>query len=71
MKTTNGEVVSKSYVKTRIKDLITREDKKNPISDDKIQKALEHEGFDIKRRTVAKYREELKLLPSHLRRKKS
>jgi RNA polymerase sigma-54 factor len=42
-----------------IKDIIEQEDKKKPLSDDQITKMLTEKGFDIARRTVAKYRERL------------
>ena len=44
------------------------EDSRKPLSDDKIVKGLAEKGIKIARRTVAKYRDELGILPSHLRR---
>lgn len=67
----NGDIVSKASVKKRIETLVNAEDRKAPLTDMSIQEALEREGFVIKRRTVAKYREELKILPVHLRKKAS
>lgn len=69
MADTNGGVVSKASVKDRIGALIRQEDQRAPLSDGRIQELLEREGFAIKRRTVAKYREELKILPGHLRKR--
>ena len=65
----NGEIVSKASVKKRLETLVKAEDQKEPLTDMDIQEALEREGFVIKRRTVAKYREELKILPVHLRKR--
>ncbi len=55
-------------VKKRIRELIEAEDKKKPLSDREIADILKGEGFDIARRTVAKYREELGIPPSSKRR---
>ena len=67
----NGDVTSKVNIKNTIKRLIDTEDKTRPTSDSEIQQELEKEGIKIKRRTVAKYRNSQKILPVHLRRKKS
>ena len=48
-------------------DVIDKEDKTKPLSDQKLQKILEDKDIKISRRAIAKYREELKILPSHLR----
>ena len=48
--------------------LIEMEDEKKPLSDQKIAEILNREGFHIARRTVAKYRDQLKILPAKLRR---
>jgi len=54
-------------VQDRIRQLIESEDHKNPYSDDKLAQMLKESGIDIARRTVAKYREMLKILPSNKR----
>jgi RNA polymerase sigma-54 factor len=51
-----------------INDLVALEDKSRPYSDQDLVKKLQEKGLKIARRTVAKYREELGLLPSNLRR---
>lgn len=61
---------SADKIKALIKSFIKKEDSKNPLSDSQIKKLLKHEGIDIARRTVAKYRDSMKILPSHLRRGK-
>ncbi len=55
-------------VKKRIRELIEAENKQRPLSDREIANILNKEGFDIARRTVAKYREELGIPPSSKRR---
>lgn len=64
----SGASVSNTSVKEMIADLINLEDKSLPLSDDKLVKKLQEKGITIARRTVAKYREELGILPSNLRR---
>ncbi|MBI4242102.1 MAG: RNA polymerase factor sigma-54 [Candidatus Rokubacteria bacterium] len=66
--TGNGEVVSSISVKKMIQDLLAREDPSKPLSDQEITQVLKERGLSIARRTVAKYREEVGLLPSHQRR---
>ena len=60
---------SSTHVKDVIKKMIRSEDPKKPLSDSKIQKLLALAGIAIARRTVAKYREKQKILPSQLRKK--
>jgi RNA polymerase sigma-54 factor len=64
----SGASVSNTSVKELIADLITMEDKSSPLSDQEIVVKLQEKGLSIARRTVAKYREELGILPSNLRR---
>ena len=56
-------------VAARLRELVDGEDSKHPLNDQKIADALAAEGVKIARRTVAKYREELGILPSSLRKK--
>lgn len=63
------EKISTENVKERIKDLISNEDKSNPLSDQDISEILMKENINIARRTVAKYREGYKILPSKMRRR--
>lgn len=65
--TDSGEEVSSREVKQIIKDLISAESKSKPLSDDKIEKILNEKGYNIARRTVAKYREQLNLPVARLR----
>jgi RNA polymerase sigma-54 factor len=64
----SGASVSNTSVKEMIADLINMEDKSSPLSDQELVAKLQEKGITIARRTVAKYREELGLLPSNLRR---
>lgn len=67
--TTDGESVASESVKLKIKELISKEDIKDPYSDQKIVELLKTSGIVIARRTVAKYRDILKILPSSRRKK--
>ena len=65
--TDSGEDVSSREVKNELKLIIEQEDKKKPYSDDKLEKMLKAKGYNIARRTVAKYREQLNLPVARLR----
>ncbi|MDP0490027.1 MAG: RNA polymerase factor sigma-54 [Verrucomicrobiota bacterium JB023] len=65
--TAGGTDVSNAGVRQAIQDLIEDEDPRKPLSDSAIEKALKAQGINVARRTVAKYREQLNILPSHLR----
>ncbi len=65
--TDSGEEVSSREVKQIIKDIIDAEDKNKPLSDDKLEKILNDKGYNIARRTVAKYREQLNIPVARLR----
>ncbi len=65
--TSSGEDVSSREVKNVLAEFINKEDKKKPLSDDKLEKALKARGYNIARRTVAKYREQLNIPVARLR----
>jgi RNA polymerase sigma-54 factor len=65
--TGRGEMVSSISVKKMIQDLVAQENLQKPLSDQEITRSLKQSGLSIARRTVAKYREELGILPSHQR----
>jgi RNA polymerase sigma-54 factor len=65
--TSEGVALSNTSVKEAIADLVRGEDGKNPLSDKEIVEILSERGIPIARRTVAKYRAELNILPSNLR----
>jgi len=67
METENDSPESQKSVIEKIKRLVDGEDKRKPLSDQKIMKLLQADGIIIARRTVAKYRELLKILPTYLR----
>jgi RNA polymerase sigma-54 factor len=69
IKTDSGEGMSNTSVKGMIDEMIAKEDTTKPLSDEEIVTQLKTKGIVIARRTVAKYRSELNILPSHLRRK--
>lgn len=64
-----GSEVSANAVRSRIRALIEGEDPRKPLSDAKLEALLEAEGFQVARRTIAKYRDQLKLLPASLRKR--
>lgn len=66
--TDTGEEVSTREVKRILSDLIAGEDKKNPVSDERLTELLQGKGYEIARRTVAKYREQLMIPVARLRR---
>jgi RNA polymerase sigma-54 factor len=57
----SGETASWDSVKSRVKELVDREDKHDPMSDDLVAETLHKEGINISRRTVAKYRQQLNI----------
>jgi RNA polymerase sigma-54 factor len=67
--TATGESLSNTSVKQAILDLVKHESGSAPLSDHEIVEILSERGIPIARRTVAKYRSELNILPSHMRRK--
>lgn len=62
-----GEDVSTAAIQSRIKALVKDEEPKKPLSDQRIAVLLKEDGFNVARRTVAKYREALGIQSSHLR----
>lgn len=67
IKTASGVGMSNTSVKDMIAEMIEKEDPTKPLSDEEIVKMLAQKGIVIARRTIAKYRSELNILPSHLR----
>jgi RNA polymerase sigma-54 factor len=67
LKTDNGEVASSRKIKARIAEIIEKEDKRKPLSDQAIAALLKQDGFQVARRTVAKYRDKLGVLPARMR----
>jgi RNA polymerase sigma-54 factor len=65
--TDTGEDVSSKEVKYILKEIIDSEDKRKPYSDDKLEKMLNDKGYNIARRTVAKYREQMNIPVARLR----
>ena len=67
LQTQDGQEVSTFEVKNILKDLIEEEDKRKPLSDEKLKDFLKDKGYNIARRTVAKYREQLHIPVARLR----
>lgn len=67
LQTDSGEEVSTREVKSILNDLISNEDKRKPLSDQKLMEYLNEKGYNIARRTVAKYREQLNIPVARLR----
>ena len=67
LQTDSGEEVSTREVKKILSDIIESEDKKHPYSDEKLTEMLQEKGYNIARRTVAKYREQLNISVARLR----
>ncbi|MBM3284838.1 MAG: RNA polymerase factor sigma-54 [Candidatus Aminicenantes bacterium] len=65
-----GEEISSLKIKEKIKKLIESEDRNQPLSDIEIEEILSRNNLKIARRTVAKYRKQLKIPPSHIRKRK-
>lgn len=64
-----GETASSIQIKEKIRDMIKKEDKTDPLSDQKMMESLLAEGIRISRRTVAKYREQMNILTATQRRR--
>ncbi len=69
MKNDQGDDVSTKEIKKILQDVIANEDKKKPLTDEKLAKILKEKGYLIARRTVAKYREQLNIPVARLRKK--
>lgn len=67
MQTDTGEEISSREVKAILKECIENEDKKKPLTDDRLSEILKEKGYIIARRTVAKYREQMNLPVARLR----
>ena len=67
MASSDGDDVSTRQIKDTLKQIIDDEDKTKPLSDDDLSQELEKKGFPIARRTVAKYREQLRIPSARFR----
>jgi len=67
MQKEDGEEVSTRQIKSILKDYIDNEDKKKPLTDERLSKLLKEQGYMIARRTVAKYREQMNIPVARLR----
>jgi RNA polymerase sigma-54 factor len=69
LSTSSGEDISARGVKDKIQNLVDDEDSKKPLTDQAIVSLLKSEGVNIARRTVAKYRDQLGILPARMRKR--
>ena len=67
MQKDDADAATSKQVMAAIQDLIDAEDKQNPLSDEKLAVLLKQKGFDIARRTIAKYREFMKIPIARMR----
>ncbi|MBN2564545.1 MAG: RNA polymerase factor sigma-54 [Candidatus Eisenbacteria bacterium] len=67
IRTSDGSEIASKAVRDAMKEIISKEDKKRPLSDQKLAEELKRMGFRISRRAVAKYREQMKILRAGLR----
>lgn len=65
----DGSDISTVKIKNRLREFIETESSKKPLSDQKLSELLTKDGFKVARRTVAKYREQMKILPARMRQK--
>jgi len=68
VKQENGELYSSKAIKSKIKELLENENKENPLTDQQVANHFKQKGISISRRAIAKYRHQLKILPSQSRR---
>ena len=69
LETADGDEISNMFIKSKIKDIIEKENPKKPLNDQTISEMLRTDGFLVARRTVAKYREQMMIPVARLRRK--
>ena len=67
--TETGESMSNTSVKNALAEVVRSEDQKKPLSDEKLVQKLKEQGITIARRTVAKYRDQLGILPARMRKR--
>ena len=63
----DGTTISNKVIKEHLNELLENEDKRNPLTDEKLSEQLDRKGYHISRRTVAKYRQELNYVTARLR----
>jgi len=68
METESGEAISNQKIKNALRETIEQENKSKPLSDEALSIALKEQGFNVARRTVTKYREQLEIPVARLRR---
>ena len=71
MTNSDGEDISTKEIKKTLEEMIEDEDKRKPLTDEALSKALKEKGYPVARRTVAKYREQLNLPVARMRKQVS
>lgn len=69
VRTESGKEMSTRSVKTALRDIIDKEDKRRPLSDDAIKDMMNEKGYPVARRTIAKYREQMGVPVARLRKR--
>jgi len=69
LSTTTGEDASARSIRAQIQKMVADEDPKNPLTDQQIVEMFAQKGVKIARRTVAKYRDQLSILPARMRKR--
>src|SRR2546427_1934041 len=69
LSTTTGEDASARAIRAQIQKMVADEDSKNPLTDQQIVEMFAQKGVKIARRTVAKYRDQLSILPARMRKR--
>jgi RNA polymerase sigma-54 factor len=67
LRTESGEDASSKKIKARIQEMIEKENKTKPLSDQEVGESLKRDGFYVARRTVAKYRDQLGIFSARMR----
>ena len=67
-RTDDGEDVAWDAIRIKLQEIIDKEDKKNPLSDDEIMASLQRDGLNVARRTITKYRKKMGIPSSRQRR---
>jgi RNA polymerase sigma-54 factor len=62
-----GENISNKVIRTVIEDVVKKEDKKKPFTDQQLVRLLADKGYNVARRTIAKYRDQLNIPVAHMR----
>ena len=65
--TEGADVLTNRKIEARIRELVEKEDKRRPLSDERLRELIEEEGHEVSRRTIAKYRDRIGIPVARLR----